>query len=110
MAYRVKITPRAQRDIEELYQWVIRRAPHQGILWYEGLIQSIKSLAHHPKRCPLAPEGLELRESVRQLLYGKRPYKIFFLVKGSGVHILHIRRGARRPWNLGLVDTDCVSL
>src|SRR2546422_968736 len=54
MAYRVKLTPRAQKDIEELYRWVILRAPHQGGVWYNGLIDAIGSLADHPQRCPIS--------------------------------------------------------
>ena len=44
MAYRVNLTPRAQKDVENLYRWVILRAPHQGAVWYTGLMDSIKSL------------------------------------------------------------------
>ncbi|MCG3205238.1 MAG: hypothetical protein KCHDKBKB_01957 [Elusimicrobia bacterium] len=102
MTYRVKLTPRAQKDTEELYRWVIHRAPHQGALWYNGLIEAIESLAHHPQRCPIALEGKELRQPVHHLLYGKRPYRIFFWIINHEVHILHIRRGARKPWNLEL--------
>ena len=99
MAYRVKLTPRAQRDIEELYRWVILRAPHQGAVWYNGLMDAIRSLADHPQRGSISPEGLELRKPVRQLLYGRRPYRIIFMIAGKDVQILHIRRGARKPWN-----------
>jgi plasmid stabilization system protein ParE len=98
MAYRVKLLPRAQEDIEALYRWVLRRAPHQGALWYSGLIDALKSLASHPQRCPVAPEGMELREPIRQLLYGRRPYRILFWIIGEEVQVLHIRRGARQPW------------
>jgi len=98
MAYCVKLLPRAQKDIEELYRWVLRRAPHQGALWYEGLIEAMKSLARHPQRCPAAPEAFELRSPIRELLYGQRPYRILFWIKGNEVQILHIRRGARQPW------------
>jgi hypothetical protein len=41
MAYRVKLTPRAQKDVEELHRWAIVRAPHQGAAWYNGLIDAI---------------------------------------------------------------------
>ncbi len=102
MAYLVRLTHRAQKDSENLVRWVLHRAPHQGALWYNGLIEKIESLRHHPERCPVAPEAKELRHSVRQLLYGKRPYRILFLIVKKEVHILHIRRGARSPWNLEL--------
>lgn len=99
MAYRVRLTPRAQKDVEELYRWIVLRAPLQGAVWYNGLLDALKSLADHPQRCPVSREGLELREQVRQLLYGRRPYRILFWIKGKEVHILHIRRGARKSWN-----------
>ena len=95
MEYRIKLTPRAQKDAEELYRWVVRQAPFQGSIWYNGLIRALKSLARNPNRCPVSPEGLELGKPVRQLLYGKRPYRILFWIKDQEVHILHIRRGSR---------------
>src|SRR5688572_11128993 len=60
MTFRVKLTPRAQKDAEELYRWVIHRAPHQGSLWYNGLMEAIGTLEHSPQRCLVAPEGREL--------------------------------------------------
>src|SRR5258708_32058418 len=98
MAYRVKLLPRAQKDIEELYRWVNRRAPHQGPLWYNGLMDALESLASHPPRCHAAPEALDLRAPIRELLYGRRPYRILFWTKENEVQILHIRRGARQSW------------
>ena len=37
MAYRVEITRRAEADLEELYLWVVDRAPQQGARWFNGL-------------------------------------------------------------------------
>jgi plasmid stabilization system protein ParE len=99
MGYRVRLTPRAQRDVEDLYQWATLRAPRQGAVWYNGLLVAINSLSHHPLRCPISPEGLELRKEVRHLLYGRRPYRILFRIKEREIQILHIRRGGRKPWN-----------
>lgn len=99
MAYHVRLTPRAQRDVEGIYRWVILSAPHQGAVWYNGLIDAIGSLANHPQRCSISPEGVELREQIRQLLYGRRLYRILFWIQGNEVQVLHVRRGARKPWN-----------
>jgi plasmid stabilization system protein ParE len=98
MEYRVRLLPRAQNDIEELYDWVIQRTPQQGHGWYTGLIEAIDSLRQHPYRCSTAPESSEFKEPVRQLLYGKRPYRILFWIQGKEVQVLHVRRGARQPW------------
>jgi plasmid stabilization system protein ParE len=97
MAFRVNVTPQAQRDAEDLYRWVVSQAPLRGPLWFNGLMDIIRSLSLNPRRCPLA-RGLNPVRQIRQLLYGRKPYRIFFHVKGEDVHILHIRHGAQKPW------------
>ena len=37
MAYRVEIARRAGSDLEELYLWLVERAPQQGARWFNGL-------------------------------------------------------------------------
>ena len=59
MAYRVEIARRAEADLEELYLWVVDRAPQQGARWFNGLERAVLSLDEHPKRCPVAPESID---------------------------------------------------
>ena len=100
MAYRVEIARRAESDLEELYLWVVERAPQQGARWFNGLERAVLSLDQYPKRCPVAPESFDPDRPVRVLTYGRRPhaYRIFFTVDDDSeiVRVLHIRRGARR--------------
>jgi plasmid stabilization system protein ParE len=99
MAFRVELARRAESDLEELYLWVVERAPQQGARWFNGLERAILSLDQHPKRCPVAPESLDPDHPVRALTYGRKPhaYRIFFTVDAETVRVLHVRRGARRP-------------
>jgi plasmid stabilization system protein ParE len=101
MAYRVEITRRAESDLEELYLWVVERAPRQGTRWFNGLERAILSLDQHPKRCPVAPESFDPDHPVRVLTYGRTPhaYRIFFAIDDEAevVRVLHVRRGMRRP-------------
>jgi plasmid stabilization system protein ParE len=60
MAYRVELAKSAEVELEELYLWVIERAPNQGAAWFNGLEQAILSLEQHPKRCRIAPESFDL--------------------------------------------------
>ena len=53
MAYRVELAKSAETQLEELYLWVIERAPQQGEAWFKGLEQAILSLEHHAERCPV---------------------------------------------------------
>ena len=100
MAYRVEIASNAETELEELYLWVVTRAPQQGAKWFNALERTVLSLDQHPKRCPVAPESVDPVHSVRVLSYGRKPhlYRIFFTVDDAEkvVRVVHIRRGARR--------------
>src|SRR5262249_2628775 len=100
MPYRVEMARRAESDLEELYLWVVDRAPQQGARWFNGLERAILSLDHHPKRCPVAPASVDPAPPVRVLSFGRKPhwYRIFFTVDDDAeiVRVLHVRRGARR--------------
>jgi plasmid stabilization system protein ParE len=99
MAYRVEIARRAESDLEELYLWVVERAPQQGARWFNGLERAVFSLEEHPKRCPIAPESIDPDQPVRVLSYGRKPhvYRVFFTADDTErlVRVVHVRRGAR---------------
>lgn len=100
MAYGVEITRRAESDLEELYRWVVERAPQQGARWFNGLERAVLSLDQHPKRCPVAPESFDPEHPVRVMTYGRKPhaFRVFFTVDDDAeiVRVLHVRRGARQ--------------
>lgn len=100
MACRVELAKSAEAQLEELYLWVMERAPRQGEAWFKGLEHAILSLEHHAERCPIAPESFDPDRPVRVLQYGRRPhvYRVFFAVDARAklVRVLHVRRGARR--------------
>jgi toxin ParE1/3/4 len=95
MAYRVKITPRAGRDLFDLYHRINAGSSQAALAWYRGLRHAIRSLRDNPYRSPATPENKDLRH----LLYGNRPhiYRVIYRVtqKYKEVDILHIRHGAR---------------
>ena len=100
MPYRVDLARNAEAELEELYLWVLERAPQQGAAWFNGLERAVLSLDQHPERCPVAPESLDPTHPVRVLSYGRKPhvYRVFFTVdhNASVVRVVHVRRGARR--------------
>ena len=100
MAYRVELANSAETQLEELYLWVIERAPSRGAAWFNGLERAILSLEQYPKRCRIAPESFDPDQPVRVLNYGRSPhvYRVFFTVDDGTrvVRVVHIRRGARR--------------
>ena len=100
MAYRVDIARSAAADLEEVYLWVVERAPQQGAAWFNGLERAVLSLDQDPERCPVAPESIDPDHPVRALSYGRKPhvYRVFFMVDHSAkvVRVVHVRRGARQ--------------
>src|SRR5262245_13099827 len=100
MAYRVEIARNAEAELEDLYLWVVARAPQQGAKWFNGLERAVLSLDQHPKRCPVAAESIEPDQLVRVLSYGRKPYvyRVFFTIDDAAriVRVVHVRRGARK--------------
>jgi toxin ParE1/3/4 len=96
MAYRVNITPRAERDLENLYDAIAANRSRAALTWYRGFKRAILGLEKYPNRCPVAPESAKLRH----LLYGRKPhiYRAIFriLEKQKEVEVLHIRHRARQ--------------
>ena len=105
MPYRVDLARNAEAGLEELYLWVVERAPQQGAAWFNGLERAVLSLDQHPERCPVAPESFDPDHPIHVLSYGRRPhvYRVFFTVDHGEkiVRVVHMRRSARRPPTAG---------
>jgi plasmid stabilization system protein ParE len=95
MAYLVKIMPRAERDLEEIYESIHAEESGAALRWYAGLERAILTLEAMPHRCPVTPESKRLKH----LLYGNKAnvYRVIYriLERPKEVEILHIRHGAR---------------
>lgn len=98
MAYQVRITTRAKRDLAGIYHRIGAQSSDAARTWYLGLRDAIRRLRDKPARCPLTPEDALLRH----LLYGHKPhiYSVIYRVveKSKEVEILHIRHGAQQPF------------
>jgi toxin ParE1/3/4 len=98
MAYLVRISPRAKRDLALLFRDI--RAEYSGaaLNWYKGLVGAALTLEKLPSRCPATPENPQLRH----MLYGHKPhvYRVIYRVleDEKRVNVLHIRHGARRDF------------
>ncbi len=100
MAFRVRTTARAKRDLDDILTWLLsQEAGEAGLRWLQGLRETVATLADSPKRCALAPENAVFPFEVRQLLYGRKPhaYRIIFTIEENTVFVLHVRHGRRQP-------------
>jgi plasmid stabilization system protein ParE len=106
MAYRIKIMPRAERDLANIYRRIEAGRSDAALTWYRGLRESIRTLRNSPNRCPVTPENGELRH----LLYGNKPhiYRAIYRVleKRKQVLVLHIRHGAQQQFNPDTLTED----
>jgi plasmid stabilization system protein ParE len=100
MAFRVEISLQAERDAEQILEWLLSQKSGQaGIDWFLAMDDAFASLSEFPQRCPIAPESPRFPFEVRQLFYGGKPdvYRILFTISTDVVTVLHIRHGRRKP-------------
>lgn len=98
MAYSVKLSPQARRDVQETADFLrdnvgIERARK----WKNGIIAAIESLSEMPSRCAVAEESAELGVELRHLMH--RPHRIIFQVQEAAqtVDVLRVYHSARAP-------------
>jgi toxin ParE1/3/4 len=93
MAFPVRISARALRDLEQIYESVHADSSRRAFAWFNALSEAIYSLELSPDRGSVTPES----KVHRQLLHGKKPhlYRIIYCVEKGVVQIVHIRHGAR---------------
>jgi toxin ParE1/3/4 len=95
MQYLVRLTNRAFRDLEDVYQSIQADDSARAFAWFNGLAEAIYGLEDLPDRGSVIPESKKLRH----LLFGNKPhvYRIIYAVdkRTRIVNVLHIRHGAR---------------
>lgn len=93
--YEVKVLPRAEKDLVDIYDQIHAESIAAARKWYGMFMQHIQTLQTKPHRCPVTTED----KNLRHLLYGNRPhiYRVIYHIreKQNEVAILHIRHGAR---------------
>lgn len=75
MAFEVKYTALAEKDLDEIIGWLLAKgAGETGLRWFEGLRKAVGTLADSPHRSMLARENDSVTFELRQLLYGRKPH------------------------------------
>ena len=102
MTYRVIVTPAAESDLRTAYRYIRNQAPRAARDWILRARQAVKTLAHHPERCPMAPESASLDQPIREMFFGadnRGTYRFLFVmfVEEKSVYILHVRHGSMLP-------------
>jgi plasmid stabilization system protein ParE len=99
MTYRVIITPAAERDLRTTHRYIRNQSRRAARDWIWRARQTANTLAHHPERCPMAPESSSFDQAIRELFFGsgnRGTYRFLFVVlaEEKSVYILHVRHGS----------------
>ena len=100
MTFRLRILPRAERDAQQIFDWLRARSPDGAIRWWFAFDGAVHNLVDHPHGYGLAPETESVRYDLRQFLFktrrGRR-YRGVFVVVGDEVRVLRIRGPGQAP-------------
>ncbi len=102
MRYRVRITHKAEADIDATLLWFHSiQASAAGEKWLRKLLECVETLKANPDRCSVSLESTcskeLIRDPIRELLVGNSRFKhrILFQVTGQTVTILRIWHSSR---------------
>ena len=91
MAYRLKFSGRAVREVGEAYEWYDAQSQGLGSEFEVAFELQLKRL----EQVPLLYS--EVLSGVRRTLLPRFPYGVFYVVKNDLVHILAVIHNARSP-------------
>lgn len=90
---KVRYTPRARSDIEEILSYIAKDNLSAADRVQRSIVSTIAVIANHPYvgiKNALAPD-------LRSRLVSRYPYRIHYTVRAQEILILHVRHTARRP-------------
>ena len=89
-------TVMAERDIEEIGDYIARDNPARAVTFIEALTAQCRRLTEQPAAAPLRPE---LGDGVRMTLFGA--YLVFYSFDADELRVIRVVHGARN-WSAGL--------
>jgi toxin ParE1/3/4 len=81
-------------DLTEIFLYLSKRSPSGAQNVLAAINVAIKDIAENPLSSRKTSDA-----AVRVKIVRRYPYKIFYGIGTDEVEILHVRHGARRPWN-----------
>ena len=94
MSRPLRILQRAQNDVDEIFNWLVRRSIRGAISWYMAFGQAIGRMQESPENYSHAPESEILHCEFRQAFFrtrrGRR-YRIIFQFDDQTFVVLRFR-------------------
>jgi toxin ParE1/3/4 len=91
MALKVRLTPRAQRDIESIRNYLLQHNSRAAEKVRLAIIGAVDVLSKNPMMGPPSDEP-----GIRIKLVPPLPYRIYYRASSLSIEILHVRHTARR--------------
>ena len=76
MEYKVELSLRAERDLEEAFDYIRGDSPSNAVNWRKRLEKKLRILERMPESFGFAPENHDAQAEIRQLLFGR--YRILY--------------------------------
>jgi toxin ParE1/3/4 len=94
MSYQVRLTSRAERDVDGILAWLRQHSPQGAAAWFGRWNDVIQDLSAMAGNYDLAPENdshdIEIRHVLFKTRRGKK-YRALFIIRESQVYIIHVR-------------------
>lgn len=100
MAFEVRLTAAAKRDIRDAMDFFQKRSPRIASKWFAGLFEALETLQEMPHRHAFVFEAAQLKRLLRGLPYYS--HRVIYEVDESAqtVWILRIYHTSRAPLEL----------
>ena len=97
MEYRVVLTERFARHLQEMGDYIAADNPSRAVTWLEEVEAKVMKLDYFPESHPYARENDSHDVELRQLVFGRGRYKYraIFTVREKEVVVLDIRHASR---------------
>ncbi|MCJ7784294.1 MAG: type II toxin-antitoxin system RelE/ParE family toxin [Desulfobacterales bacterium] len=97
MALKIKWSPRAASNLEEICNYIAKDSEYYSILFAKKIINIVKAIPQFPKSGRIVPEYKD--DSLREKIYGS--YRIVYRLKADVVEIVAICHGSRSLDRIG---------
>jgi plasmid stabilization system protein ParE len=100
MSFTLTILPRAERDVQHIFNWIAQRSPNGANRWYAAFEEAARKATVNPISCSVASEAAQLNVDLRQFLFKTRRGRVYrgvFKVVGNEVFVLRVRGPGQPP-------------
>ena len=94
MTFRVHILRRAERDAQQIFNWIAERSPDGAVRWWNAFESAVANLPENPTGHSFAPEDELTDYELRQFHFktrAGRTYRGVFVVIGDEIKVLRVR-------------------